>query len=55
MKYIIYDWCCNDVFNSKSFKTFDDAEMYLSEFLGDNYDTDRQEYEIILENQMEVA
>lgn len=45
--WIIKDWAGNFMFNSKEFKSFEDAEYYLSVKLGDNYDTDRQEYRII--------
>ena len=47
MNYIIKDWADNIMFNSESFNSFDDAESFLSEFLGDDYETDRQEYFII--------
>ena len=46
MRYVIVDWANNLVFNTIDFESFDDAESYLAEFLGDNYDTDRQEYVI---------
>lgn len=44
--YIIVDWTSTVIFNKKKFKSFDDAEEFLSEFLGDKYETDRQEYYI---------
>jgi hypothetical protein len=50
MMYQIQDWTGRIMQYSDSnneFETFDDAEGFLSEFLGDNYDTDRQEYEIV--------
>jgi len=56
MKWVIKDWAGNYPFNwwIKSplagsdylFNTFDDAEEFLDEFLGDTYETDRQEYYI---------
>lgn len=45
--WVILDWASNDVFRGKTFKNFDDAEEFLSEFLGDTYETDRQEFEIV--------
>ncbi len=48
--YIIQDWTGRIMFNSKTFKTFDDAEYYLSIKLGEDYDTDRQEYFITEDN-----
>lgn len=45
--FIIVDWINNICFNGKEFKTFDDGEEFLCEFLGDNYETDRGEYYII--------
>lgn len=44
--YIIQDWAGNLVFQGKTFKDFDDAEEFLCERLGDNYETDRGEYYI---------
>lgn len=50
--YIIKDWagnfcfCSSDRVKKSAFKTFEEAEEFLSEALGDNYDTDRQEYYI---------
>lgn len=48
----IQDWAGNDLtyFHGK-FKSFDDAEERLSEFLGDEYETDRQEYYIVEDNE----
>ena len=43
-------WCIQDWAGNKKdvyFKTFDEAEEYLSEMLGDNYDTDRDEWNIV--------
>ena len=44
--YIILDWTGKDVFDLQ-FTTFDNAEEELAEFLGNRYDTDRQEYDIV--------
>lgn len=46
MEWIIQDWAGNTCFMD-TFNTFEDAEEFLSDFLGDSYDTDRQEYYII--------
>jgi hypothetical protein len=46
MKHIILDWAGNVCFNAVEFDTFDDAEAWLSEKLGDSYETDREEYYI---------
>ena len=45
--WIIKDWAGNTCFNGQSFNDFDDAEDFLTSELGDNYDTDRQEYWIV--------
>lgn len=45
--WIIKDWAGNVMFDAREWENFDDAEAFLSEFLGDNYKTDRQEYEIV--------
>lgn len=45
MKTVIYDWAGN-LMNFGTFKDFDDAEEFLSEKLGDAYETDRGEYVI---------
>lgn len=45
--YIIQDWTGRVMFNYKTFKTFDDAEDYLRNKLGDSYETDRQDYYIM--------
>lgn len=50
IRYVITDWASNEMrFNKecRDFKSFDDAEEYLSEQLGDEYDTDREEYYIV--------
>jgi hypothetical protein len=46
--FIIKDWAGNDISLPQGdvWNTFDDAEECLSEYLGDSYDTDRQEYYI---------
>jgi hypothetical protein len=52
MKYVIRDWANNPIhFKNRPFyyDSFDDAEEVLSEELDDNYETDRQEYYIIEE------
>ncbi len=46
MRFLILDWAGNDVFRGKQFDSFDDAEDFLSEFLDEDYEADRQEYEI---------
>lgn len=56
--FIIQDWAANildfkgrftrpELAVPKEFATWDDAEDYLSELLGDAYETDRGEYYII--------
>jgi hypothetical protein len=45
--FIIIDWAGIIRFGGERFETFDDAEEFLSEYLGDSYDTDRQEYAIV--------
>lgn len=44
MKWVIIDWANNLCFNGKKFPSAEDAEDYLSEKLGDEYETDRGEY-----------
>lgn len=44
--YIIQDWVGNVCFEGREFESFEDAEEFLSELLGDKYETDRQEYHI---------
>lgn len=46
MAWIIKDWAGNECFDGETFKSFDAAEEFLSEQLGDDYEEDRQEYEI---------
>lgn len=43
--YVIKDWAGN-LMDFGRFKSFDDAEEFLTIRLGDNYETDRQEYYI---------
>jgi hypothetical protein len=45
MKTVIYDWAGN-LMEFGTFKDFEDAEEFLSEKLGDDYETDRGEYVI---------
>lgn len=44
--FIIKDWAGNTCFKGKRFNTFEDAEEFLCLTLDDEYETDRQEYEI---------
>lgn len=44
--YRILDWAGNLCFTTKTFKTFEDGEAFLSRILGNDYETDRQEYYI---------
>jgi len=51
--FVIKDWAGNLIqFKGRPthFNTWDDAEEVLSDELDDNYETDRQEYEIIESN-----
>ena len=41
--WIVKDWAGN-LMDFGRFKSFEDAEEFLSEKLGDNYATDREEY-----------
>jgi len=53
--WIIMDWAGNKFLfpdnstesHAKEFSSFEEAEAFLAEKLGDKYDTDRQEYEIV--------
>jgi len=45
-KYHIQDWTGKTCFFDRTFKTWDDAESYLSLVLDNDYETDRQEYYI---------
>lgn len=42
--WIIKDWIGNVCFRGKEFDSFDDAEDFLCETLGDDYEEDRGEY-----------
>lgn len=46
--WIIYDWAENKPFDEKLFKSFNDAEDFLTIWLNEkgNYEEDRQEYYI---------
>lgn len=44
--FVIKDWAGN-LMDFGRFETFEDAEDFLCEKLDDNYETDRQEYEIM--------
>ena len=44
--WIIRDWAGNVCFGGITFESFEDGEEWLSIQLGDEYETDRQEYEI---------
>lgn len=45
--WVIQDWTGAVKFAGREFKSFEDAEEFLSRKLGDDYDTDRQEFEIV--------
>ncbi len=45
--FVIYDWAGNVKFHGAQFDSFDDAEEFLSAYLDDRYDDDRQEFEIM--------
>lgn len=47
-RFHILDWAGNVKFNGRDFSSFDDAEDFLSDFLGEAYENDRQEYTIDL-------
>ncbi len=49
--FIIRDWTGNLCFFGKDFPSFEDAEEFLSEKLDEDYETDRQEYYIVLKNE----
>lgn len=45
--FIIKDWADNDLtYYHGTFTSFEEAESHLDVWLGDNYETDRQEYYI---------
>jgi len=46
-KWHIIDWAGNSVFGGDTFDSFDDAEEFLSVKLGDDYETDRGEYDVV--------
>ena len=46
-KWHILDWTGSVMFGDKQFSSFEDAEEFLSGELGEGYETDRDEYEII--------
>ena len=50
MNYIIIDWAYNQMFNNKTFKTFEDAWGYIYEHVKD--EEDYQEYLVITENEL---
>lgn len=47
-RWIIEDWAGNKLTHGH-FASFEDAEDYLSAFLGEEYDDTRQEYEVVLD------
>lgn len=49
--WIIQDWTGN-LMDFGRFKTFEDAEEFLSIRLGDDYETDRCEYDIIMDTKI---
>lgn len=42
-KFVIYDWAGNEMFNGKSFKTFEDGWDYLYELFPGTDDDDQEE------------
>jgi hypothetical protein len=44
--YAIFDWTGAPMFNRQQFETWEDAEEFLSEQLGEEYEEDRGEYTI---------
>ena len=46
-RWMIYDWTGQCLEAHGSFISFDSAENYLSQWLDEAYDTDRQEYYIV--------
>lgn len=46
-EWIIKDWSDNICFKGQTFNSFDDGEEFLCEKLGDDYETDRQEYYVV--------
>ena len=49
--WIIQDWTGKVCFFGETFKSFDDAEEFLSEKLDDNYEEERGEYYIVNEDE----
>lgn len=47
--WIIQDWTGKRCFGGFEFESFDDAEAWLADKLGDDYEEDRQEYYIVEE------
>ena len=49
MKFIIVDWMYNVCFDSdnQEFKSFDEAEEFLCRWLGEDYEEERGELEIL--------
>ena len=45
--WFIVDWTNKIMFDSISFRSFEDAEAWLSDVLEENYDDNRQEYYIV--------
>jgi hypothetical protein len=46
-RFKIIDWAGNDLTAHGTFTDWEDAEEYLSTFLGEAYDSDRGEYYIV--------
>jgi len=46
--FVIYDWTGNKMFDGEEFKSFEDAEEFLTNYLNEHgdYEEDRQEYYI---------
>lgn len=53
--FIIIDWTGRVIDFFGEFKTWDDAESYLSDFLNDKYETDRQEFYIVEKSEAKNA
>ncbi len=51
-QWVITDWAGNHLYQDKAWNDFDDAEEFLSMKLGDDYETDRGEYYIVPEGDM---
>lgn len=49
-RFVIIDWAGNHLFQDETWADFDDAEEFLSLRLGDDYETDREEYYIVPES-----